>query len=130
MEIKNLKPSTRYWYQVASGGARGFLNSFQTLPGPTGKYLFSFALFSDTHLALGDSIKDPNEILFGKLTEHSSELLSQGIFDSKRRSIDLTVIPGDLTDSASRLQFVHSAHYQGLPGACGAFLAGTWTAAW
>lgn len=107
MEIKNLKPSTRYWYQVASGGARGSLNSFQTLPGPTGKYLFSFALFSDTHLALGDSVKDPNEIFFGKLTEHSSELLNQCILDSKHRGIDLAVITGDLTDSASQLQFIH-----------------------
>ncbi|MGB9903975.1 MAG: metallophosphoesterase [Desulfotomaculales bacterium] len=106
-EIKNLKPSTLYWYRVASGGARGPLNSFRTLPVPGGKFLFSFALFSDTHLSLQDGVRDPNEIFFGKLSEHSGELLRQAIFDGWERGVDLAVFAGDLTDSASRLQYVY-----------------------
>lgn len=105
-EIKNLQPSTRYWYQVESNGAKGPLNSFQTLPRPPGRYLFSCALFSDTHVAVGDSVEDLNEIYFGKLAGYSSDLLIQCILDSKRRGIDLAVMTGDLTDSASLPQFL------------------------
>ena len=105
-EVYGLKPSRRYWYQVESNGARGPLNSFNTLPKPKGKYLFSFAVFSDTHISCGDSVGDINEIYFGKLVEYSSILLAQCILDSKRRNIDLAVVTGDLTDSASRLQYL------------------------
>ncbi|MCL6448734.1 MAG: metallophosphoesterase family protein, partial [Armatimonadetes bacterium] len=104
-EVKNLQPATPYWYQVESNGARGSLNSFKTLPAPEGKYLFSFALFSDTHISNGISEGDPNEIYFGKLTEHSRELLIQCIRDSRRRGIDLAVITGDLTDSSHLEQY-------------------------
>jgi len=106
VEVSNLKPSTRYWYQVESNGMRGSLNSFKTLPRPCGKYLFSFAIFSDTHVAFGDPIGDIREIYLGKLVEYSSDLLVQSILDSKRRNIDLAVITGDLTDSASQLQYM------------------------
>jgi len=109
-ELNNLRPSTRYWYQVESNGARGALSSFQTLPAPQGKHLFSCALFSDTHLALGDSVGDPNEIYFGKLPEHSGELFSQCIRDSRRRGINLAVVTGDLTDAASQQQFKQARH--------------------
>lgn len=109
-ELNNLRPSTRYWYRVESNGARGALSSFQTLPGPQGKHLFSCALFSDTHLALGDSVRDPNEIYFGKLPEHSGELFSQCIRDSRRRGIDLAVITGDLTDASRQRQFKQARH--------------------
>jgi|GEM_PF-1229559 hypothetical protein len=104
-EITGLKPSTRYWYQVESNGVRGSLNSFSTLPRPNGRRLFSFALFSDLHITYGDPYGDINEIFFGKLTEHSGELMVQSIFDSMKRNIDLAVLTGDLTDSASRLQY-------------------------
>lgn len=105
-EVPNLKPSTRYWYRVESNGARGSLNSFRTLPRPCGKYLFSFAIFSDSHVAFGDPIGDIREIYLGKLVEYSGDLLTQCILDSKRRNIDLAVITGDLTDSASQLQYI------------------------
>ena len=91
-EITGLKPSTRYWYQVESNGVRGSLNSFSTLPRPNGRRLFSFALFSDLHITYGDPYGDINEIFFGKLTEHSGELMVQSIFDSMKRNIDLAVL--------------------------------------
>lgn len=106
VEVFNLQPSTRYWYRVESNGAKGPLNSFTTLPKPEGKYLFSYALFSDIHISCGDSTADINEIYFGKLVEYSSPLLIQCILDSKRRNIDLAVITGDLTDSASQIQYL------------------------
>jgi hypothetical protein len=104
-ELSGLEPSTRYWYQVESNGARGSLNAFITLPRPEGKRLFSFALLSDAHLTCGDPYGDINEIYLGKLNEYSADLLIQCILDSKKRNVDLAVIPGDLTDSASRLQY-------------------------
>ena len=109
-ELNRLRPFTRYWYQAESGGARGALSSLQTLPAPQGEHLFSCALFSDTHLARGGSVGDPNEIFFGKLTEHSGELLGQGILDSRRRRIDLAVITGDVTDTASKPQLKQARH--------------------
>jgi len=105
VEVSNLRPSTRYWYRVESNGVKGPLNSFTTLPKPEGKYLFSYALFSDIHISCGDSRRDINEIYFGKLVEYSVSLLMQCILDSKRRNIDLAVITGDLTDSASQVQY-------------------------
>lgn len=105
-EVRNLQPATRYWYQVESNGARGSLNSFKTLPAPEGRYLFSLALFSDTHIASGDSMGDMNEIYFGKLTEYSKDLLVQCIRDSKQRESDLAVITGDLTDSSYLEQYL------------------------
>jgi len=111
VEIYNLKPSTRYWYRVESDEVKGSLNSFMTLPKPEGKYLFSYALFSDTHIALQNPAKDVNEIFFGKLAEYSSTLLIQCILDSKRRNIDLAVITGDLTDTAHRQQYLELRDY-------------------
>lgn len=105
-EIIGLKPATRYWYQVESNGVRGSLNSFTTLPIPEGKYLFSFAILSDTHANYGDSARDVNETYFGKLVEYANPLLIQCILDSKSRHIDLAVITGDLTDTASQLQYM------------------------
>jgi len=105
VEVPDLRPATRYWYRVESNGTRGPLNSFTTLPKPAGKHLFSYALFSDIHISCGDSTGDINEIFFGKLVEYASPLLIQGILDSKKRNIDLAVITGDLTDSASRIQY-------------------------
>ena len=52
-EIFDLKPSTRYWYQVESNGVKGSLNSFTTLSRPEGKFLFSYAILSDTHINYG-----------------------------------------------------------------------------
>jgi len=104
-EITDLKPSTRYWYQVESNGARGSLNSFSTLPRPEGRRLLSFAIFSDLHITYGDPYGDINEIFFGKLNEFSDELMIQSILDSKKRNVDLAVLTGDLTDSASWLQY-------------------------
>ncbi len=104
-ELTGLKPATRYWYQVESGGARGSLNSFSTLPRPRGRRLFSFALFSDLHLTQGDPCGDINEIFFGKLNEYSADLMIQCIFDAGKRNIDLAVLTGDLTDSASANQY-------------------------
>ncbi|MDD4169614.1 MAG: metallophosphoesterase family protein [Desulfotomaculaceae bacterium] len=106
MELDNLKPATRYWYQVASNTGKGSLNSFITLPKPKGKYLFSYAVLSDIHIACGNPTKDFNEIYFGKLSEYSNDLFIQCILDSKRRNIDLAVITGDLTDDASRQQYL------------------------
>jgi len=106
VEVYDLKPSTRYWYRVESNGLKGALNSFTTLSKPVGKYLFSYALFSDTHIALTSPANDINEIYFGKLVEYSSTLLSQCIIDSKRRNVDLAVITGDLTDTAHRQQYL------------------------
>ncbi|OPY58561.1 MAG: 3',5'-cyclic adenosine monophosphate phosphodiesterase CpdA [Pelotomaculum sp. PtaU1.Bin035] len=105
-EVFNLKPSTRYWYQAECNGAHGSLNSFTTLPRPEGKYLFSFALLSDTHISYGESTDDINEKYFGKLVEYSGDLLIQCIADSKKRNIDLAVITGDLTDSARQPQYL------------------------
>ncbi|MDD4238001.1 MAG: metallophosphoesterase family protein [Desulfotomaculaceae bacterium] len=104
-EMYNLKPSTRYWYQVESNGVKGSLNSFTTLPQPKGKYLFSFAVMSDTHINYGEVSEDINEIYLGKLVAYANPLLIQCILDSKRRDIDLAVITGDLTDTASSLQY-------------------------
>lgn len=105
-EMFNLKPSTRYWYQAESNGVKGSLNSFSTLPRPEGKYLFSFAVISDTHINYGESTEDINEIYFGKLVDYANPLLLQCIQDSKSRHIDLAVITGDLTDSAGRHQYL------------------------
>lgn len=108
MEIDNLKPATRYWYQVASNTGKGSLNSFITLPRPAGKYLFSYAIFSDLHITGKNPAhvtQDINEIYFGKLAEYASTLLVQCILDSKKRNIDLVVITGDLTDDAGREQY-------------------------
>ncbi len=106
LEMYNLKPSTRYWYQVESNGVKGPLNSFTTLPEPKGKYLFSFAVISDTHINYGEVSEDINEIYLGKLVDYANTLLIQCILDSKSRNIDLAVITGDLTDTASRLQYL------------------------
>lgn len=106
VEIYGLNPSTRYWYRVECKEVKGSLNSFTTLPKPEGKYLFSFALFSDTHIASTNPVKDINEIYFGKLVEYSKTLLIQCIMDSKRRNIDLAVITGDLTDTANKQQYL------------------------
>lgn len=105
-EMLNLKPATRYWYQVESNGVKGSLNSFKTLPEPKGKYLFSFAVISDAHINYGESTEDINEIYFGKLVDYANPLLIQSILDCKSRNIDLAVITGDLTDTASRLQYM------------------------
>ncbi|MDD3652841.1 MAG: metallophosphoesterase family protein [Desulfotomaculaceae bacterium] len=106
MEIDNLKPATRYWYQVASNRSKGALNSFMTLPRPAGKYLFSFAILSDIHIAGENPARDINEIYLGKLVEYSNALLVQCILDCKRRNTDLVVITGDLTDNATRQQYL------------------------
>lgn len=108
MEVRGLKPSTRYWYSVESAGARGSLNSFRTLPAPEGKQIFSVGLIGDVHIAYRDSVKDVNEKYFGKLSEYSDTLFKQCIRDLKERNIDLALLIGDLTDSASERQ------YQGL----------------
>lgn len=104
-EVRGLKPSTRYWYNVASGGASGPLNSFTTLPAPEGKPLFSLGLISDTHIAFGDSVNDVNEKYFGKLCKYSGVLFEQCVRDIKDRNINLALICGDLTDSASERQY-------------------------
>lgn len=104
-EVRNLRPDTRYWYQVESNSARGPKSSFKTLPNPGGRYLFSYALFSDTHISNGVSEGDPNEIYFGKLTEDSMDLLIQCIRDARNRGIDMAVVTGDLTDSSSQFQY-------------------------
>lgn len=108
MEVRGLKPSTRYWYTVASGGASGSLNSFITLPAPEGKLMFSLGLIGDTHIAFRDSVNDVNEKYFGKLSDYSGVLFEQCVRDIKARNIDLALMLGDLTDSASEGQ------YQGL----------------
>lgn len=106
VEMYNLKPSTRYWYQVVSNGAKGPLSSFMTLPAPQGAYLFSFAVITDAHINYGESSEDINEIYFGKLVDYANHLLTHSILDCRRRNIDLAVITGDLTDTASKLQYV------------------------
>ncbi len=108
MEVRGLKPSARYWYNVESAGARGSLNSFKTLPAPEGKLIFSLGLIGDVHGAFEDSVNDVNEKYFGKLSEHSGALFEQCVRDVKQRNINLALMIGDLTDSASELQ------YQGL----------------
>jgi 3',5'-cyclic AMP phosphodiesterase CpdA len=90
---------------VESNGVKGSLNSFTTLPKPKGKYYFSFAVISDAHINYGESSEDINEIYLGKLVDYANSLLTQCILDSKRRNIDLAVITGDLTDTASKLQY-------------------------
>lgn len=104
-EVRGLKPSTRYWYNVASGGASGPLNSFVTLPAPGGKQVFSLGLISDTHIASGDSVNDVNEKHFGKLSNYSGVLWEQCVRDIKARNINLAIILGDLSDSASERQY-------------------------
>lgn len=104
-EVRGLRPSTRYWYNVASGGASGPLNSFTTLPAPEGKPLFSLGLISDTHIAFGDSVNDVNEKYFGKLSKYSGVLFEQCVRDVRDRNINLALISGDLTDSASERQY-------------------------
>ncbi|MCG9968497.1 metallophosphoesterase family protein [Pelotomaculum terephthalicicum JT] len=106
VEIHGLKSSARYWYRVECKEAQGPLNSFTTLPKPEGRHLFSYAIFSDTHIASTNPAQDINEIYFGKLVEYSSSLLVQCIQDSKRRNIDLAVLTGDLTDSANKQQYL------------------------
>jgi Icc protein len=105
-ELYNLKPSTRYWYHVESNGVKGPLSSFMTLPKPQGKYLFSFAIITDAHINYGEVAEDINEIYLGKLVDHANTLLTQCILDSRSRNIDLAVITGDLTDTASSLQYL------------------------
>ncbi|MFX4262720.1 metallophosphoesterase [Pelotomaculum propionicicum] len=104
-EVRGLKPSTRYWYAVASGGASGPLNSFVTLPAPGGKLIFSLGLISDTHIALEDSVNDVNEKYFGKLSKYSGVLFEQCVRDIKARNINLALIVGDLSDSSSGRQY-------------------------
>lgn len=104
-EVRGLKPSTRYWYTVASGGVRGSLNSFVTLPAPAGKLLFSLGLIGDVHIALGDPVNDVNEKYFGKLSKYSSVLFAQCVRDIIARNIDLALMTGDLTDSSSERQY-------------------------
>lgn len=106
LEMFGLKPATLYWYRVAGHESQGALNSFTTLPKPAGKYLFSYAIFSDTHIASGKSAKDINERYFGKLVEYSKGLLIQCILDSKKRNIDLAVITGDLTDTGGKQHYL------------------------
>ena len=108
IEVRGLKPSTRHWYSVESGGARGSFNSFMTLPAPEGKLIFSLGLIGDVHAAFGDSVNDVNEKYFGKLSEYSGTLFEQCIRDVKERNINLALMIGDLADSASERQ------YQGL----------------
>ena len=105
VEVSGLKPSTRYWYTVESGGVSGSLNSFMTLPAPEGTLLFSLGLISDVHAAFGDSVNDVNEKYFGKLTDYSGALFEQCVRDMKQRNVNLVIITGDLTDSASELQY-------------------------
>lgn len=106
VEMYNLKPSTRYWYQVESNGVRGALSSFTTLPKPEGKYLFSFAVMSDAHINYGETSEDINEIYLGKLVDYAEPLLVQCILDSKNRNIDLAVITGDLTETGGSIQYL------------------------
>ncbi|OAT85812.1 purple acid phosphatase family protein [Desulfotomaculum copahuensis] len=106
VELTGLKPGTQYWYQVESGGARGPLNLFQTLPVPEGMYLFSFAVISDTHIPAGNILDDANKLYFGKLSEYADVLMAQSITDVKKRKVDLVVFTGDLTDTARRTQYL------------------------
>lgn len=108
IEVRGLKPSTRYWYSVEGGGARGPLSSFRTLPPPEGKHLFSAGLISDTHATFGDSVNDVNEKYLGKLNEYSGHLFQQCVRDMQGKNVSLALIVGDLTDAASQRQ------YQGL----------------
>ncbi|MDD4334339.1 MAG: metallophosphoesterase family protein [Desulfotomaculaceae bacterium] len=104
-EVRGLKPSTRYWYTVASGGAGGSRNSFVTLPAPEGKLLFSLGLIGDIHISYEDSVNDVNEKYFGKLSKYSGVLFTQCVRDIKARNIDLALMIGDLTDSSSERQY-------------------------
>lgn len=106
VELYGLKPSTLYWYRVESRAAQGSLNSFTTLPRPEGKHLFSYALFSDTHIASTKTAQDINENYLGKLVDHGSTLLRQSILDSKRRNIDLAVFTGDLADVPNKEHYL------------------------
>jgi hypothetical protein len=105
IEVHGLKPSARYWYTAASDGTSGSLNSFMTLPAPEGKLMFSLGLIGDAHIAFGDSVNDVKEKYFGKLSQYSGALFAQCVRDIKARNINLALIIGDLTDSASKRQY-------------------------
>jgi len=105
-ELTGLKPSSRYWYRVESGGARGPLNCLDTLPAPPGRLLFRFGIITDTHVCAGKAYNDPNRMFFGKLSEFAGTLLSQAISDIRRRNVDMAVFTGDFTDTGDYLQYV------------------------
>ncbi len=91
--LENLKPSTRYYYQVSTGGAKSEIYHFTTPPLPADEVTFKL-------LAMSDMQRDderPNQ--FKEIVEEGVLPFLKGGNEEKDLSKDLAavLIPGDLT---------------------------------
>lgn len=90
LRIGNLKPKTTYYYRI-NGVRDSELERLKTLAEPGGKYLFSFAVCTDTHLSKTKLDE------FGGLYRESWDIFNSLVDEVNEEKVDFLVIKGDVS---------------------------------
>lgn len=101
--LKGLKPNQKYYYRIKNNRQEmSSIRSFQTLPLPSGKYLFSFAVLTDIHYhgqGQGQGIS-----LNGELFAQMDKILENVANQIKEYKPAFTIIKGDMAHRGTRAE--------------------------
>jgi len=94
--VNALYPSTTYKYRVKSGSTLGLEKTVTTLARPTGDYLFSFAVLSDTRYAEGQA-----DSVGARGIPYSlcPQIISTEVSEIKAHNAAFIVVNGNIVDS-------------------------------
>ncbi|MDI6793250.1 MAG: metallophosphoesterase [bacterium] len=98
--IGSLKQNQAYEFRILDqNGTPTRTEYFKTLKKPAGKYLFSFAAAADLHCSPNKASKK------GMLFSVSGDILRELVTEINGRSVDFTILKGDLTHTGSEAEF-------------------------